>query len=144
MRDDPNYLKNREKRIQQVKAWTEKNKDRVRSNKRNHAKRRAFWALCKASNCRYEDRLTPWDLWKIAHRQKMVCPLTGEKLTRDNISVDHIVPRSKGGKNVPSNVRLTTKEINWFKRTMTDEELLVMCRTVVSHMSNNKSTFFNV
>jgi 5-methylcytosine-specific restriction endonuclease McrA len=134
MKDDPRYLKNREKRIQQVKAWAAQNGDRIRANKRKHARRRAFWKLVHGTNWRFEDKLTPFDLWKVAHRQKLVCALTGEKLTRDTISVDHIIPRSKGGKNVPSNIRLTTRDVNWFRRTMTDDELLKMCRRVVNHM----------
>jgi 5-methylcytosine-specific restriction endonuclease McrA len=86
------------------------------------------------ANWRYDDKLVPVDLWKIAHRQKLICPLTGEHLNRDNISIDHIIPRSAGGKNVPTNIRLTTRDINWFKRTMNDPDLLAMCLKVVNHM----------
>jgi len=107
----------------------------VRANKRKHARRRVFWKLCMGTNWRFEDKLKPFDLYKIAHSQRLICALTGVKLSRDNISVDHIIPRSKGGKNVPSNIRLTTRDVNWFRRTMTDEELLVMCKQVVNHLS---------
>ena len=31
----------------------------------------------------------------------MLCGLTGRRLNRDNISLDHIVPLSKGGSNGP-------------------------------------------
>lgn len=134
MKDDPRYLKDRDKRIQQVKAWAARNGDRIRANKRKHARRRVFWKLCMGANWRYDDKLVPVDLWKIAHRQKLICPLTGEHLNRDNISIDHIIPRSAGGKNVPTNIRLTTRDINWFKRTMNDPDLLAMCLKVVNHM----------
>lgn len=135
MKDDPRYLRNRKKRIAQVKAWSANNKDRIRANKRKHARRRAFWKLCMGANWRFEDKLKPGDLWRIAHKQRLVCALTGEKLTRDNISVDHILPKSKGGKNIPSNIRLTTRDVNWFRRTMDDAELLTMCKKVVCHLS---------
>ena len=129
------YLKNRPRLIKKNREWSIQNRDRVCFNKRKHARRRAFWKLCTSSNWRYLDKLHPFDLWKIAKRQKLICPLTGEKLTRDNISVDHIVSRCQGGKNIPSNVRLTTRDINWFKRTMTDEELLVLCHKVIKNFS---------
>lgn len=135
MKNDPYYISNQAKVIAKATSWANRNKDRVRANKRKHARRRAFWKLCMGTNWRFDDKLNPFDLWKIAHSQRLICALTGVKLTRDNISIDHIVPRSKGGKNVPSNVRLTTRDVNWFRRTMTDEELLEMCRRVVEHMS---------
>jgi 5-methylcytosine-specific restriction endonuclease McrA len=135
MKSDPYYISNREHVIAKARTWSERNKERVRANQRSHARRRVFWKLAKGTNWRFEDKLTPFDLWKIARKQKMVCALTGELLTRDTISIDHIVPRSKGGRNVPSNIRFTTRDINWFRRTMTDSDLLEMCQKVVKHMT---------
>lgn len=134
MKNDPYYIANREKVISNATSWATRNRERVRSNKREHARRRVFWKLAKGTNWRFEDKLKPFDLWKIARKQKLICALTGERLTRDTISIDHIVPRSKGGKNVPSNIRFTTRDINWFRRTMTDADLLEMCKKVVNHM----------
>ena len=128
------YSEHRDELRDKNNEYNKVNRERVRANKRKHARRRAFWKLCAGANGRYKDRLVPFDLWRIAHRQKLICPLTGEKLTRDNISIDHIVPHSEGGRNIPSNVRLTTRDINWFKRAMNDMELYRLCRRVVNHM----------
>ena len=40
------------------------------------------------------------------------CQYTGRKLSKDEASIDHVVPRSKGGKDVWTNVALTSKNLN--------------------------------
>lgn len=72
------------------------------------------------------------EFWRLCLRQRCRCPLTGQRLTRDNISVDHIVPKSKGGSTGIENLRLVTKDVNMAKQSMTDEQLLALCRSVVS------------
>jgi len=107
----------------------------MRNYMKEYRKSRLLRDLAIQSNKRNKGkgRITAHDLFRIAHAQRLICPLTGEKLTTENISVDHILPCSKGGMNVPSNIRLTTRDINWFRRTMTDEELVVLCKRVVNH-----------
>lgn len=75
--------------------------------------------------------LTAFELWKIAKKQRLICPFTGHKLTKENMSVDHIVPISKGGSNAPSNVRLIHKWINLMIGVHSDEDFFKMCRTVL-------------
>ena len=70
-------------------------------------------------------------MWKIAKKQKCKCALTGEKLTRKNISVDHIIPISKGGLNVASNVQLVTLHANKVKNNMSNTELLEFCYQLI-------------
>lgn len=76
-------------------------------------------------------KIKPFDLWKIAKQQKLKCALTGEKLTSENMSVDHLISKSKGGINIPSNVRLVLKSVNVARQTMTDDEFIELCRKVV-------------
>lgn len=38
--------------------------------------------------------------------------ISGRKLTKDNRTVDHIIPKSKGGKVIDENVMLATAEFN--------------------------------
>jgi 5-methylcytosine-specific restriction endonuclease McrA len=73
------------------------------------------------------------ELWAIAKKQKMLCPFTGDKLTSENISLDHIIPRSKGGSNEPSNVRLVTKWVNLMRLNYTDEEFIKMCGKISNY-----------
>ena len=37
----------------------------------------------------------------------------GNKLTKKNVTLDHIIPKSKGGKNVTGNYMLAEKKFNW-------------------------------
>lgn len=48
----------------------------------------------------------------IYDRDRGVCQYTGKKLTRSNCSIDHIVPKSRGGKNTWENMVLCDKEVN--------------------------------
>ena len=86
-----------------------------RNYMREYRKRRILGDLAIQSNKRNKGKgkITASHLFKIAHSQRLICPLTGHKLTNKNISVDHIIPCSKGGLNVPQNIRLTTRDINW-------------------------------
>lgn len=103
---------------------------------RKYKQQRILCDLAIQSNKRNKGmgKITSSDLFKIAHKQRLICSLTGERLTRQNVSVDHILPSSKGGLNVPQNIRLTTRNINWCRGTMTDDELLALCQSVVNHM----------
>ena len=76
--------------------------------------------------------INPFDLWKLAKRQKLICSLTGRKLTRETISLDHIKPYSKGGTNEITNLRLVHIDANMAKQTLNDEEFLQLCKEIVS------------
>lgn len=77
--------------------------------------------------------ITPWDLWKMAKKQRMLCALSGRKLTSDNISLDHILPLSKGGTNNISNLRLVKKEVNFARQTLSDTDFFNLCREILQH-----------
>lgn len=48
-------------------------------------------------------------------RDGNTCQYTGKKLKREEISIDHVLPRSRGGDNSWGNVVVTSKDINSMK-----------------------------
>lgn len=79
----------------------------------------------------YSIKLLPFDLWKLAKKQRCKCALTGVMLTKDNISLDHIQAVSLGGNNNIENLRLVTKQVNIAKQSMTDQEFIQLCKSVI-------------
>lgn len=76
-------------------------------------------------------KVIPFDLWRLAKKQKCKCALTGLPLTKNNISLDHIQSVSLGGNNNLENLRLVTKRVNIAKQNMTDQEFIQLCRSVI-------------
>jgi len=76
------------------------------------------------------ENLSPFDLWKILKKQKMICPISGDKLTKENFSIDHIIPLIKGGKNEIDNLQFTIKEVNVAKFTMSTQEFIRFCHRI--------------
>lgn len=58
----------------------------------------------------------------IWNRDQGICQYTGEHLKKSSFTVDHIIPKSRGGKNTWDNVVLCSKRINNFKGDRTPEE----------------------
>ena len=138
------YLDNKKKLLKQSRDWSIKNSEWVRLRKRQYRLHHPFIKLSESANKSLQrmkiksyNKIFPIDLWKIAKKQRLICSITGDKLTRENISVDHIIPISKGGLNVVSNLRLTTIQANWIKDAYTDEELIDFCKKVVLHIKRN-------
>ena len=76
-------------------------------------------------------------MWKA---QNGTCALTGEKLIPGkNASLDHIVPRCRGGGN-DNNLQWVTKEANYFKRARTNEELIRMSVKIAKHLEHVQSS----
>ena len=69
-------------------------------------------------------------LWK---RQRGLCSLTGERLTRENAEIDHIIPTSRGGTNGLSNLQWAIKEPNRSKQGMLISEFVAMCSKIVNY-----------
>jgi hypothetical protein len=76
---------------------------------------------------------TYWlSLKELIQKQNHKCALTGDKISFDmDIDLDHIVPKYRGGKDELSNVQWVTKQANWFKRALTEKELLGLCEKIV-------------
>ena len=81
--------------------------------------------------------ITGLDIWRLAKKQKMVCPLTGRRLSNDNVSADHIAHLVNGGHSGINNLRLVVKEANLARHTMSDADFLAMCQDVVDNLKNN-------
>ena len=55
-------------------------------------------------------------------RDKYTCQYTGKKLSRDQLSVDHVIPRSRGGANTWENMVTCERELNGWKSDRTPQE----------------------
>lgn len=70
------------------------------------------------------------ELWE---GQNGRCAVTGEVLVPGvNASLDHIVPRSRGGSSDRSNLQWVTSQVNHMKWDLTHEEFVAMCAKVAS------------
>lgn len=124
--------------------WYHLNKhtEAYKARKRKQGKRkywtRVFWRMAKALR-KHDDSslITPFELWKIAKQQKLICPISGHRLTNQNMSPDHIIHRVNGGKTIPSNIRIVTIAVNTARNSMSDNELIKLCQDIVNH---NKKT----
>ena len=133
-----NYLKNRKKIIDRCSKWNLENQDKIKSCRERQKTNHSFKKLARRANGCHEDKISALDIFKLAKKQRLRCALTGDKITRQNISLDHIIPSSKGGKNVVKNLRLVTVEANFLKRTYSDKELFKICKKVVSILGELK------
>ena len=139
-----------------IEAWRENNKNKInkkynlrikndpifkeyrRNLARNNYKKRTFRRLLRSLKKSNRDHLKinvsvrQWDLWKIAKKQRLKCALTGRKLTNENISLDHIIPTSKGGTHDISNLRLVVLHANLAKLNYSDNELLELAKDIVT------------
>lgn len=61
-------------------------------------------------------------LANIARRDGNRCQYTGQELKRHEMSMDHVIPRSRGGKDVPENVVLAHRDVNNRKADRTPQE----------------------
>ena len=64
-------------------------------------------------------KFTQKSLWE---RDNFTCQYTGKKVTRTNGNIDHIIPRSQGGKTSWENCVIAHKEINALKADRTPEQ----------------------
>ncbi|MGL4617891.1 MAG: HNH endonuclease [Chroococcidiopsis sp.] len=81
---------------------------------------------------KYNIPLEQWDLyWQKLQEQKFECYYTGVLLVPEkNLSLDHLLPRSKGGSNEIDNCVWCDRNINAFKNDLTDEEFIRRCKII--------------
>ena len=72
------------------------------------------------------------DLFHIAKNQKLICAISGRKLTSDTISPDHIISLSNGGDSSISNIQLVHRSVNYAKHFMEEKEFILLCNDIVS------------
>jgi 5-methylcytosine-specific restriction endonuclease McrA len=110
-----------------AKADWIKNRQARLATMKSYQKRRFFWMrTMKLCGINAKGLALLW------RKQRGLCALTGERLTRENAEVDHILPRKRGGGDEIANLRWTTKTANRMKRDMTDEEFFSACLNVMS------------
>lgn len=61
--------------------------------------------------------------FSVYEKSNRVCCICGKPLEYNEMTVDHITPVSRGGKNVKSNLRCTCEECNQIKGNKTDKEM---------------------
>lgn len=83
--------------------------------------------------------VNPIELWKLAKRQQLICPISGRRLTSQNISVDHIIALTVGGKNELSNIQLTTKEVNVAKHILATNDFIKLCEDITNYQKVKRS-----
>lgn len=71
--------------------------------------------------------------------QNYQCALTGRSLYNNKFHIDHIVPRSKGGKDEPDNWQLIVEEANIFKTDVSMEEIIKLARDITNHFYKEPS-----
>lgn len=59
----------------------------------------------------------------IWHRDQGICQYTGKKLTKDQSTIDHVIPRSKGGEDAWTNMVLCDKSVNTKKGNKMNNEV---------------------
>lgn len=72
--------------------------------------------------------------------QRGLCGLTGQPMDLDDASLDHIVPRSRGGTSWLANLRWTTKAANRAKSDLLDEEFVALCAQVLQYATATADT----
>ena len=77
--------------------------------------------------------ITPFQFLCIAKKQKLICPLTGRKLDGNTMSVDHIIPISKGGTHEVSNLQFVHVDVNFAKYNLLQEDFIRMCNEVAKN-----------
>lgn len=76
---------------------------------------------------------------KLWEQQNGRCFYSEEELMPGkNASLDHQLPRSKGGLDDPSNLKWVSNKINLMKSDMTHDEFIVMCKFISSKFDKNK------
>ncbi len=78
------------------------------------------------------------DIDRIWNEQDGLCALTGIRLAQGEASFDHVIPRSKGGSNEPSNLRWVHSVVNVMRGNRTDAELFAWCKRILNHTSDKR------
>jgi len=92
--------------------------------------------LLKETAFRHTGSKRNWDkLLDLLKKQKYRCIYSGQKLRIGyNASIDHRVPKYRGGKNELSNLQWTTIAINAFKGALSEKQFLRLVRMVAEHI----------
>lgn len=98
--------KNRDKIRETMKQWTKNNLDKKAANE---SKRRAI----KANKSGIIENI---DREEIIARDKSICHICEKKVARKDITLDHIIPLSKGGSHTKNNIAVAHSHCNYSKK----------------------------
>jgi 5-methylcytosine-specific restriction endonuclease McrA len=93
-------------------------------------------SLHKKGNYMYNDAKFSIDDILQKFGQNPICYLTGKPININNprsYEFDHIIPVSRGGDNSLDNLGLCIKEANRAKQNMTPDELINLCKAILTH-----------
>lgn len=110
------------------REYHHKARDKNTAAMRAYYARRFFWG--RAMKLRGGGRATAIDLWRLWHKQKGRCALTGRRLDR-SAQLDHIIAKARGGGDEQSNLRWLCKEANLALRELSDAEFVALCSDVM-------------
>ena len=98
----------------------ESDPERQRQRERRRESRRCQLARVRAWRKGVKGKYYPADVARLKKKQKGLCAICDRPLIL--FHVDHKVPMSRGGENLPRNLQLLCPECNQAKGTLTDEE----------------------
>jgi hypothetical protein len=133
------YAKNHPNKMREYKRkcrqkYKERDNERRRISKQEHK----FKSLASRANERAKkistgEVITAKQLWSLAKKQKLICAISGLKLTNNNISLDHRISFKNNGKNIIENLQLVTWDINRMKNSHTSEDFLNLIKLIYHH-----------
>lgn len=76
------------------------------------------------------------ELKTLLESQSFKCAYTSQPISiGEDATIDHILPRSRGGENIIENLQWVSWKANWSKGNMTHEEFIEMCYAVCETQS---------
>lgn len=120
------YYKNHEQNVQRGRDKYARNRVRILARLKNPKDRQrlADNAMRRVARIRNSPIIEPIDRQAIIERDRATCYLwCGRKLLDKEICLDHVVPLSRGGPHINSNLRVACRPCNSRKQTKTLEEL---------------------
>lgn len=109
------HLQNKEKIIRYVKEWNRNHPELVRAYAKVSRKKHAdlLRELTQRRRARLRNAFVePVHRMMIAERDHWICHICKKQVTKDTMSIDHLVPLSKGGIHAPINVALAHTRCN--------------------------------
>ena len=87
----------------------------------------------KADEKKTSGGVSPRRMMEKIKAQGFRCFFSGDKVDRQDASIDHVVPLAKGGKHEVANLELVHAAVNRMKGTLTAEEFIAWCVKVAVH-----------
>ena len=82
------------------------------------------------------------ELYEMVKRQQHKCAATGMELMPNDVSLDHMIPVSRGGSNDIENLHMVHNEINRAKGSLTWAEFVSLCHAVAAMHGNTAEAWW--